>query len=41
PFIGSGTTAIVCQRLGLDCICIDVSKSCIQRTADYLGVNYE
>lgn len=41
PFIGSGTTAIECERLGLDCVGIDVSKPCIQKTAEYLGVNYE
>lgn len=41
PFIGSGTTAIVCQRLGLDCIGIEVSEPCIQQTAEILGVNCE
>lgn len=41
PFIGSGTTAIICQRLGLDCVGIEVSEPCIQATAKYLGVDYE
>ncbi|KKN98853.1 hypothetical protein LCGC14_0140940 [marine sediment metagenome] len=41
PFIGSGTTAIVCQRLGLDCVGIEVSEPTIQKTAEFLGVNYE
>jgi site-specific DNA-methyltransferase (adenine-specific) len=41
PFIGSGTTAIVCQRLGLDCVGIEVSEPTIQKTAEYLGVDYE
>jgi DNA modification methylase len=29
PFIGSGTTALECQLLGIDCIGIDVSKVCL------------
>jgi len=41
PFIGSGTTAIVCKRLGLDCIGIELSEPIIQKTAKYLGVDYE
>jgi site-specific DNA-methyltransferase (adenine-specific) len=41
PFIGSGTTAIVCKRLGLDCIGIEISEPIIQKTAANLGVNYE
>lgn len=41
PFIGSGTTAIICQRLNLDCVGIEVSESIIQKTAEYVGVNYE
>ena len=41
PFIGSGTTAIVCQRLGLDCVGIEISEPCIKNTAEHLGVNYE
>lgn len=41
PFIGSGTTAIVCQRLGLDCIGIEISEPCIKATAENLGVDYE
>jgi len=41
PFIGSGTTAIVCKRLGLNCIGIEISEPIIQKTAANLGVNYE
>lgn len=41
PFIGSGTTAIVCQRLGIDCIGIDVDKQTIKKTSEYLGVEYQ
>lgn len=41
PFIGSGTTAIICQRLGLDCVGIEVSEETIQATADHIGVKYE
>lgn len=41
PFIGSGTTAIVCQRLDVDCVGIEISEPIIQKTADYLGVKYE
>ena len=41
PFIGSGTTAIVCQRLDVDCVGIEISESIIQKTANYLGVKYE
>ncbi len=40
PFIGSGTTAIVCQRLDIDCIGVDVSKPRIAKTAEILGVTY-
>jgi DNA modification methylase len=29
PFIGSGTTALECQLLGIDCIGIDVSQVCV------------
>lgn len=41
PFIGSGTTAIVAQRLGIDCVGIDISEPCIKATAEHLGVDYE
>lgn len=41
PFIGSGTTAIVAQRLGVDCVGIDISKQIIEKTAEHLGVDYE
>lgn len=41
PFLGSGTTAIVCQRLNIDCVGIEIDKSCIQKTAEILKVNYE
>jgi DNA modification methylase len=29
PFIGSGTTALECQLLGIDCVGLDVSQVCI------------
>jgi DNA modification methylase len=29
PFIGSGTTAVVCNRLGIDCIGIDIDQQAI------------
>lgn len=29
PFIGSGTTALECQLLGIDCIGIDISQVCV------------
>lgn len=41
PFLGSGTTAIVCQRLGLDCTGIEISLPIIQKTAEYLEVSHE
>lgn len=41
PFIGSGTTAIICQQLGLDCVGIESSEETIRKTAEHLGVNYE
>lgn len=41
PFIGSGTTAIVCQKLNIECVGIEVSKSIIQKTAEHLGIAYE
>jgi site-specific DNA-methyltransferase (adenine-specific) len=41
PFLGSGTTAIVCQRLGINCIGIESSKPIIEKTAKHLGVHYE
>ncbi len=40
PFIGSGTTAIVCQELGIDCVGIEISKPCIKATAENLGIDY-
>lgn len=41
PFMGSGTTAIICQRLGIDCVGIEISESTIQKTASHLGVDYQ
>lgn len=41
PFVGSGTTAIICQRLGLDCVGIELSEPTIKKTAEYLGIDYE
>jgi len=40
PFLGSGTTAIVCQRLGVNCVGVEISENVIQQTADHLGVKY-
>lgn len=40
PFLGSGTTAIVCNRLGLDCVGIEISKSIIAQTAKHLETDY-
>lgn len=40
PFLGSGTTAIVCQRLGLDCVGTEVSEPTIARTAEILETDY-
>ena len=41
PFVGSGTTAIICRRFNMDCVGIDVSEETIKQTASYLGVNYQ
>lgn len=41
PFIGSGTTARICQRLEINCMGIEISKQCIQKTAEDLGINYK
>lgn len=41
PFLGSGTTAIVCQRLGVNCVGVEISHPCISKTAEILGINYE
>lgn len=41
PFIGSGTTALICQRLDLNCVGIEISEATIQKTAEHLGVSYE
>lgn len=41
PFLGTGTTARICQRLKLDCVGIEISEPCIKATAADLGVNYE
>jgi len=38
PFLGSGTTAIVCDRLGRDCVGIEMSQVTAERTAKHLGV---
>jgi len=40
PFLGSGTTAIVCQRLGVDCIGTEISEQTIKKTAEHIGVEY-
>ena len=41
PFVGSGTTGIVCQRLNVNCVGIEISKPTIQKTAEILGTDYE
>lgn len=41
PFMGSGTTAIVCQRLGFDCVGIDISRTCISEIQKELNRNRE
>lgn len=41
PFLGSGTTAIVCKKLKIDCIGIDVSKKSIEETLKYLNIKNE
>lgn len=41
PFLGSGTTAIVCKRLDVNCVGIEISENVIQPTADHLGETYE
>jgi len=41
PFLGSGTTAIVCKRLDTDCIGIDVSRVCIDATTKYISEDRE
>lgn len=38
PFLGSGSTAVVCQRLEIDCIGIEISNTTAQKTAEYLGI---
>lgn len=41
PFLGSATTAIVCQRLDIDCVGIDISKQYIQKASEYLKIDYQ
>lgn len=40
PFLGSATTAIVCQRLCIDCVGIDISEQYIKKAAEILGIDY-
>ena len=40
PFLGSGTTAIVCQRLDVNCVGVEISENVIKQTANHLGVKY-
>jgi len=40
PFLGSGTTAIVCQKLDVNCVGVEISENVIQQTAEHLGVKY-
>jgi site-specific DNA-methyltransferase (adenine-specific) len=39
PFAGSATTAIVCQRLKIDCVTIDVSEQYIKKAAEILNIS--
>jgi len=41
PFLGTGTTAIICQKMGIKCIGIEISEPTIQKTSQHLGVQYE
>lgn len=41
PFMGTGTTARVCQRLEIDCVSTEISEFCIQKTAEDLKVTYQ
>ena len=41
PFLGSGTTAIVSKKLGVDCVGIEISEPTIQKTAEHIGVHYQ
>jgi site-specific DNA-methyltransferase (adenine-specific) len=37
PFLGSGTTAIVCKRLGRNCVGLDVSEFYLNRISEILN----
>lgn len=41
PFLGSATTAIICQRLDIDCVGIDISERYIQKASEYLKIDYQ
>jgi len=41
PFLGTGTTAIICKELNLDFVGMEFSKDIIEKTSEYLGVQYE
>lgn len=40
PFLGSGTTAIICQRLGINCVGIDISETYIKIATKNLGITH-
>ncbi|UCG02447.1 MAG: site-specific DNA-methyltransferase [Candidatus Heimdallarchaeota archaeon] len=41
PFLGSGTVPIICQKLGINCLGVEVSEPIIRETSKYIGVDYE
>ena len=41
PFFGTGTTAIICKKLGIKCIGTEISEQTIQKTSRHIGVQYE
>jgi len=41
PFLGSGTTGIVCNKSGVDWVGVELSGSCIEKTSEILGIKYE
>ena len=40
PFIGTGTTARVCRKLGINCVGVEISEPCIKATAKDLEIGY-
>ena len=37
PFIGTGTTAVACKRLGLDCVGSEISKEQVEFSLERLN----